>query len=72
MVASYRDTFRLLLNYAVQRLKRQPTQLQIADIDTDLIGGFLTFVETTRSNVARSRKCATVRDPLVLQVRRGQ
>jgi integrase/recombinase XerD len=54
-VASYRDTFRLLLRYAADRLKRQPTQLQIADIDADLIGGFLTFVETRRANKARSR-----------------
>lgn len=54
-VASYRDTFRLLLRYAADRLKRQPTQLQIADIDAELIGSFLTFVETRRGNVARSR-----------------
>jgi integrase/recombinase XerD len=54
-VASYRDTFRLLLRYAAERLKHEPTQLQIADIDTDLIGSFLTFVETMRGNGARSR-----------------
>jgi integrase/recombinase XerD len=54
-VASYRDTFRLLLKFAAERLKRQPTQLQIADIDANLIGGFLTFVETKRANGARSR-----------------
>jgi integrase/recombinase XerD len=54
-VASYRDTFRLLLRYAADRLKREPTQLQIADLDADLIGGFLTFVETRRGNGARSR-----------------
>ena len=35
-VASYRDTFRLLLKYAAERLGRQPTELQIADIDADL------------------------------------
>ena len=28
-VASHRDTFRLLLRYAADRLKREPTQLQI-------------------------------------------
>jgi site-specific recombinase XerD len=54
-VASYRDTFRLLLRYAADRLKREPTQLQVADIDADLVGGFLTFVETRRGNKARSR-----------------
>src|SRR5216683_4376910 len=54
-VASYRDTFRLLLKYAAEQLRRQPTELQIADIDADLVGGFLTFVETRRGNGARSR-----------------
>lgn len=54
-VASYRDTFRLLLKYASDRLGRSPTDLQIADIDADLVGGFLSFVETERKNGARSR-----------------
>ena len=54
-VASYRDTFRLLLKYAIDRLGRQPTTLQLADLDADLIGSFLTFVETRRGNGARSR-----------------
>lgn len=54
-VASYRDTFRLLLKYAAERHRRQPTELQIADIDADLVGGFPTFVETRRGNGARSR-----------------
>jgi integrase/recombinase XerD len=54
-VASYRDTFRLLLRYAADRLKREPTELQIADLNADLIGGFLTFIETKRGNGARSR-----------------
>lgn len=54
-VASYRDTFRLLLKYAAERLKRQPTQLRLVDLDADLIGGFLSFVETRRGNGARSR-----------------
>jgi integrase/recombinase XerD len=54
-VASYRDTFRLLLRYTTGRIGRQPTELQVGDIDADLIGGFLTFVETNRGNGARSR-----------------
>src|SRR5712692_2390657 len=54
-VASYRDTFRLLLKDAADRLGRAPTALQIADIDADLVGDFLTFVETRRGNGARSR-----------------
>ena len=54
-VASYRDTFRLLLRYAAERLARTPTSLQIEDIDADLVGQFLSFVETARANSARSR-----------------
>ena len=54
-VASYRDTFRLLLKYATDRIGWQPTELQVGDIDADLIGDFLTFVETNRGNGARSR-----------------
>jgi integrase/recombinase XerD len=54
-VASYRDTFRLLLKYASDHLGRAPTSLHIADIDAELVAGFLSFVETTRANSARSR-----------------
>jgi integrase/recombinase XerD len=54
-LASYRDTFRLLLKYASSRLGRSPTELQVAEIDADLVAEFLSFVENTRGNSARSR-----------------
>jgi integrase/recombinase XerD len=54
-IASYRDTFRLLLRYAADRLGRQPTQLQVLDLDANLVGDFLTFLETNRGNGSRSR-----------------
>ena len=54
-VASYRDTFRLLLKYAADRLGRPPTELHLADIDVELVSSFLSFIETTRGNGARSR-----------------
>ena len=54
-VASYRDTFRLLLIFGADRLGRQPTDLLVTDIDADLVGRFLDFVETSRGNSARSR-----------------
>lgn len=54
-VASYRDTFRLLLKYVSDRLGRPPTQLEVADVDADRVGAFLGFVEETRLNGARSR-----------------
>lgn len=54
-IASYRDTFRLLLRYAADCVRRQPTQLQVLDLDANLVGDFLTFLETNRGNGARSR-----------------
>jgi site-specific recombinase XerD len=54
-VVSYRDTFRLLLKYASDRLGRAPTDLLVVDIDAEIVGGFLSFVETSRGNGARSR-----------------
>ena len=54
-VASYRDTFRLLLAYASRQLTREPTDLSVTDIDADLVAGFLTFVEDDRKNSIRTR-----------------
>jgi integrase/recombinase XerD len=33
-VTSYRDTFRLLLQYAQQRLSKAPSQITLPDLDT--------------------------------------
>jgi site-specific recombinase XerD len=54
-IASYRDTFKLLLRYAEATIKLPPTDLQVAHIDADIIGQFLTFCEEERGNSARSR-----------------
>ena len=54
-VASYRDTFSLLLGYAHQRSGKLPAQLDIADLDAVLIGAFLTYLETERGNSAATR-----------------
>lgn len=54
-VASYRDTFRLLLDYACRRLGRQPTEMSTTDIDADLVAGFLAHVEDGRRNGIRTR-----------------
>lgn len=54
-IASYRDTFRLLLNFASRELGHLPTDFQVADIDADLVSRFLDFIEKERSNGARSR-----------------
>jgi site-specific recombinase XerD len=54
-IASYRDTFRLLLRFAQTRLRKAPSQLELNDLDATLIGAFLEDLEQRRSNGARSR-----------------
>ena len=54
-IAGYRDTFRLLLGFASQRLGQPPTKLKVDDLDSDLVGDFLAHIETSRGNSARSR-----------------
>jgi integrase/recombinase XerD len=54
-IASYRDTFRLLLHFAQKRLRKAPSQLELNDLDASLIGAFLEDLQTHRSNGARSR-----------------
>ena len=54
-ISSYRDTFRLLLRFAQQRLHKQPSQLIFAEIDAPLIAAFLDDLEKSRSITARSR-----------------
>jgi integrase/recombinase XerD len=53
--AAYRDTWRLLLAYATAHTGRQPAQLDIADLEAPLIGGFLDHLERDRGNSARTR-----------------
>jgi len=54
-IASYRDTFRLLLAFAGERTGKQPCRLDIDDLDAPLIGAFLNHLEQTRGNSARTR-----------------
>ena len=54
-IAAYRDTFRLLLNFSSKRLKRNPFDLCLAELDADLIGDFLSDLERTRKNSIRTR-----------------
>jgi site-specific recombinase XerD len=54
-IASYRDTFRLLLKFAVERLGKQPSALEIANLDPSLIASFLNHLEKDRGIAPRSR-----------------
>lgn len=77
-VASYRDSFRLLLRFASARLKKDPSSLAVADLRAPLVVDFLRHLETERGNCARSRNArlaavhsfmryVTYRDPTSLQ-----
>jgi integrase/recombinase XerD len=54
-VASYRDTFRLLLAFAQESLGKAPALLTPQDLDAPLIGTFLNHLENDRDNTAASR-----------------
>lgn len=54
-VASYRDTFKLLLGYARDRMRKMPTDLVLADIDAPLVLAFLAHLERDRGNSPRTR-----------------
>ncbi len=59
-VASYRDTFRLLLIFAQQRTGKTPSRLELADLDAPLIGAFLDDLEHSRGNSVRTRNARLV------------
>ncbi len=54
-IASYRDTWRLLLQFAQRRLHKAPSALALEDIDAPLITAFLDDLETVRRVTARTR-----------------
>ncbi len=54
-VNSYRDTFRLLLQFTEQQLSKPVSTLCLADIDVTLVLDFLNYLEHTRHNGIRTR-----------------
>jgi site-specific recombinase XerD len=54
-IASYRDTFRLLLQFIEKRVRKPPSALALTDLDPASIGAFLDELEKGRGNSARSR-----------------
>ena len=78
-VASYRDTFTLLLGYAAERTGRTPSALTLSDLGAPMVLGFLDHLETERGNSARTRnlrltairsfmRYASLREPSLLPV----
>jgi hypothetical protein len=71
-IASYRDSLRLLLEYAHEQTGKQPFQLDFSDLDAPLIGAFLTHLEEHRGNSVRTRNNSPRGDPLPLSVCRPE
>jgi len=54
-VASYRDTFRLLLRFAAERLGQNPSDLRMEELDEAFLGSFLDHLEHQRGSSVRTR-----------------
>ena len=54
-IASYRDTFELLLRYAEKHTGRTPSALLLQDLDAPLVLSFLDHLETERGCCPRTR-----------------
>lgn len=76
-IASYRDAFRLLLDFLQRRRGTAPSQLSLDDFDAPTVLAFLDDLETERGNSVRTRNArliairafiayASARDPTIL------
>ena len=54
-LAAYRDTCRLLLQFASRTTATAPSGLDFAQIDAGLVTAFLTHLETARGNTVATR-----------------
>jgi integrase len=54
-IAAYRDALKLLLAFTAQRTGKQPSDLEIADLDAPAVGAFLEHLESDRGNGVRTR-----------------
>jgi site-specific recombinase XerD len=54
-VAGYRDTFRLLLQFAKGRLGRAPSALRLEELNAEFLEAFLEHLEHDRGNLPRTR-----------------
>ncbi len=54
-IASYRDTFKLLLGWLHQKTGKLPAKLDLSDLDAPMIADFLQQLETSRGNSTLTR-----------------
>ncbi|TKR53390.1 integrase [Allopusillimonas ginsengisoli] len=71
-VASYRDTFVLLLNYAEEACSVPAHSFQLTDLSAQFLASFLEYLEIQRNNSVRSRnvRLAAIRSFLKFAARR--
>jgi site-specific recombinase XerD len=78
-ISSYRDTFRLLLRFVEDRVRRPASSMTLTELDAPLVLKFLDHLERDRNNSPRSRNArlaalrsfyryAALRDPSLLPV----
>ena len=54
-IAAYRDAIKLLVAFAAERAGKAPSRLDIADLDAQTVGAFLSHLENDRGNSVRTR-----------------
>ena len=54
-IAAYRDTIKMLVVFAADRARKQPSTLDLADIDAVAVAAFLNHLETDRGNSIPTR-----------------
>jgi len=54
-ISGYRDTFRLLIRFAMKRLGKTTTELRLEDLDAAFVVEFLQHLECDRQNSPRTR-----------------
>jgi len=59
-ISSYRDTFRLFLEFVQQHLGKAPSDVSLNDIDAKLVLAFLSHLEIARNNSVRTRNARLV------------
>jgi site-specific recombinase XerD len=62
-IAAYRDTLRLLVVFAADKKGKEPSKLDIDDLDALLIGAFLDNLEHERKNGARTASASSRTSP---------
>ena len=54
-VAAYRDSLKLLVDFASHQTRKPPSQLDVADLDANVVARFLDHLEHERRNSVRTR-----------------